>query len=134
MFLVGGGGEEGLGDVKARRNHFGRFTNMHARTHARTRTHHIHPLTANVNPALGYKGITCFILEREDGVQVQKKEIKLGIKASSTCSLAFDQVRIPADRVLGTVGHGYKYAIDILNEGRIGIAGGCGRGVLMGVG
>jgi short/branched chain acyl-CoA dehydrogenase len=46
----------------------------------------------------------------------------LGIRASSTCGLSFDGIKIPASSVLGQVGKGYKYAIDILNEGRIGIA------------
>lgn len=61
-------------------------------------------------------------MEKEWGVKVAKKEIKLGIKASSTCSLSFDDVQVPAENVLGQVGQGYKYAIEILNEGRIGIA------------
>ncbi|EPZ31944.1 Short/branched chain specific acyl-CoA dehydrogenase, mitochondrial [Rozella allomycis CSF55] len=77
---------------------------------------------ANVDPSKGYKGITCFIVEKNMGVEVNKKEKKLGIRASSTCSLTFDNVKVPAENVLGTVGHGYKYAIEILNEGRIGIA------------
>jgi alkylation response protein AidB-like acyl-CoA dehydrogenase len=56
------------------------------------------------------------------GVQVGKKEEKLGIRSSSTCSLTFEDVRVPASNVLGEFGKGYKYAIEILNEGRIGIA------------
>lgn len=77
---------------------------------------------ANVDPSKGYKGITCFIVEKDMGVKVAKKEIKLGIKASSTCALSFDDVKVPATNILGEVGKGYKYAIEILNEGRIGIA------------
>ncbi|KAJ1569192.1 hypothetical protein HK405_008669 [Cladochytrium tenue] len=77
---------------------------------------------ANVEPSKGYKGITCFIVDKDMGVQVAKKEKKLGIRASSTCSLSFDDVKVPAANVLGEVGKGYKYAIEILNEGRIGIA------------
>lgn len=61
---------------------------------------------ANVDTSKGYKGITCFIVEKEQGVKIAKKEIKLGIRASSTCGLAFDDVKIPASQVLGTVGHG----------------------------
>ena len=56
------------------------------------------------------------------GIQIAKKEQKLGIRASSTCSLAFDDLRVPAANVLGGEGKGYKIAIEILNEGRIGIA------------
>ncbi|KAF7731252.1 hypothetical protein EC973_000668 [Apophysomyces ossiformis] len=77
---------------------------------------------ANVDPSKGYKGITAFIVEKEWGVEIAKKEKKLGIRASSTCVLNFDDVKIPKENVLGKVGDGYKYAIDSLNEGRIGIA------------
>ncbi|KAI9206914.1 acyl-CoA dehydrogenase/oxidase [Polychytrium aggregatum] len=77
---------------------------------------------ANIDPSKGYKGITCFIVEKEMGVKIAKKETKLGIRASSTCALSFDDIKVPAENVLGEVGKGYKYAIEILNEGRIGIA------------
>ena len=78
---------------------------------------------ANVDPAQGYKGITCFLMERTDpGLVVAKKERKLGIRASSTCSLAFENVRVGKERIVGQVGQGYKIAIEMLNEGRIGIA------------
>lgn len=46
----------------------------------------------------------------------------MGIRASSTCALSFDDVKVPASNVLGKVGEGYKLAIGTLNEGRIGIA------------
>lgn len=77
---------------------------------------------ATIDPSKGYKGITCFLVEKDWGVKVEKKESKLGIRASSTCTLSFDGVKVPASNVLGEVGKGYKYAIEILNEGRIGIA------------
>ncbi|KNE54878.1 hypothetical protein AMAG_00824 [Allomyces macrogynus ATCC 38327] len=77
---------------------------------------------ANVDPSKGYKGITAFIVEKEMGVQIAKKESKLGIRASSTCTLNFDDIKVPAANVLGEIGKGYKYSIEILNEGRIGIA------------
>uniref|UniRef100_A0A7S0LJZ9 Short/branched chain specific acyl-CoA dehydrogenase, mitochondrial n=1 Tax=Coccolithus braarudii TaxID=221442 RepID=A0A7S0LJZ9_9EUKA len=77
---------------------------------------------ANAEPTKGYKGITCFVVPREAaGLSIGKKEEKLGIRASSTCSLTFDEVRVPESSVLGEPGKGYKYAIEILNEGRIGI-------------
>ena len=77
---------------------------------------------ANTNPAAGYKGITAFIVERGfAGFSVGKKEDKLGIRASSTTELILDSVEVPAENVLGPVGHGYKVAIETLNEGRIGI-------------
>jgi alkylation response protein AidB-like acyl-CoA dehydrogenase len=77
---------------------------------------------ATVDPRKGYKGITAFVVDRDDpGFRVGKRESKMGIRASSTCELLLDQCRIPADRVLGEVGRGYKIAIETLNEGRIGI-------------
>lgn len=78
---------------------------------------------ANLNPDQGYKGITAFIVERDTpGFSISKKEKKLGIKASSTCVVDFDEVLIPHGNLLGEEGQGYKYAIGLLNEGRIGIA------------
>jgi len=82
----------------------------------------VYVVFANVNPAAGYKGITAFIVERDfPGFAVGKKEDKLGIRASSTVELLLDNCRVPAANVLGTVGTGYKIAIDTLNVGRIGI-------------
>jgi alkylation response protein AidB-like acyl-CoA dehydrogenase len=75
-----------------------------------------------VNPAAGYKGITCFVVERDArGFSVGRKEDKLGIRASSTCELLLDEVRVAKSDILGEVGKGYKIAIETLNEGRIGI-------------
>ena len=77
---------------------------------------------ATIDPSAGYRGITAFIVERGfPGFTVGKKEDKLGIRASSTCELLLDDCRVPAENVLGTVGQGYKVAIETLNEGRIGI-------------
>ncbi len=79
-------------------------------------------LFANADPAKGYKGITGFVVEREfPGFSVGKKEDKLGIRASSTCELILDDVRVPRANVVGEVGQGYKVAIETLDEGRIGI-------------
>lgn len=78
---------------------------------------------ANLDPSKGYRGITAFIVEKgTQGFSISKKEKKLGIKASSTCVVTFDDVEIPHENLLGEEGQGYKYAIGILNEGRIGIA------------
>ena len=77
---------------------------------------------ATVNPEAGYRGITAFVVERGmAGFTVGKKEDKLGIRASSTCELMFEDCRVPKANVLGEVGKGYKTAIETLNEGRIGI-------------
>ena len=79
-------------------------------------------LFANADPAQGYKGITGFVVERESpGFSVGKKEDKLGIRASSTCELILEDVRVPRAQVVGETGQGYKVAIETLNEGRIGI-------------
>ena len=89
---------------------------------------------ANVNPEVGYRGITAFLVERETpGFTVGKKEDKLGIRASSTCELILEDCRVPRENVLGEVGKGYKVAIETLNEGRIGISAqmvGVARGAL----
>ena len=77
---------------------------------------------ANTRPEAGYKGITAFIVERgTPGFSVGKKEHKLGICASSTTALHFEDAFVSDANVLGEVGQGYKIAIETLNEGRIGI-------------
>ena len=77
---------------------------------------------ANANPELGYKGITCFVVEKgTPGFSIGKKEDKLGIRASSTCELLFEDCKVSKDQILGEMGKGYKIAIETLNEGRIGI-------------
>ncbi len=94
----------------------------------------VYLLFANLNPEAGYKGITCFLIERDfPGFRVGKKEDKLGIRASSTCELILDDCRVPAANVIGELGKGYKIAIETLNEGRIAIGGqmlGLARGAL----
>jgi short-chain 2-methylacyl-CoA dehydrogenase len=78
---------------------------------------------ANANPTQGYKGITAFVVDAATtGITIGTPEDKLGLKASSTCPIHFDKVQVEASNVLGEVGQGYKYCINILNEGRIGIA------------
>jgi butyryl-CoA dehydrogenase len=77
---------------------------------------------ANIDLAKGYKGITAFIVEKGfKGFTVGKKEDKLGIRASSTCELIFENCEVPEMNVIGEIGKGYKIAIETLNEGRIGI-------------
>jgi alkylation response protein AidB-like acyl-CoA dehydrogenase len=77
---------------------------------------------ATIDPAAGYKGITAFLVEKgAPGFTLGKKEDKLGIRASSTCELIFNDCVVSAAQVLGEPGKGYKIAIETLNEGRIGI-------------
>lgn len=66
--------------------------------------HHI----PKIDPSKGYKGITCFIATKDMGIQIAKKEQKLGIRASSTCSLSLDDLRVPEENVIGGEGKGYK--------------------------
>jgi alkylation response protein AidB-like acyl-CoA dehydrogenase len=77
---------------------------------------------ATVDPSLGPKGITAFLVERDTpGFTIGKRESKLGIRASSTCELSFDGAKIPKSALLGSVGKGYKIAMETLNEGRIAV-------------
>ena len=77
---------------------------------------------ATVDPAAGYKGITAFLVEKgAPGFTIGHKEDKLGIRASSTCELVFEDCFVSAESMLGEPGKGYKIAIETLNEGRIGI-------------
>ena len=77
---------------------------------------------ANADPSKGYKGITAFMVDAQtEGITVGSPEKKLGLRASSTCPVSFDNVQVDAEDLLGEVGMGYKYCINILNEGRIGI-------------
>lgn len=80
-------------------------------------------LFANVDHSLKHKGITAFMVDANtEGLHVGKAEKKLGLRASSTCPVVLDDVKVDAADILGEVGLGYKYCINILNEGRIGIA------------
>jgi butyryl-CoA dehydrogenase/short/branched chain acyl-CoA dehydrogenase len=77
---------------------------------------------ATIDASAGYKGITAFLVDAgTPGFTIGRKEDKLGIRASSTCELVFDECLVPAAQMLGEVGKGYKIAIETLNEGRIGI-------------
>jgi len=69
------------------------------------------------------RGITAFILEPDmKGFAVGRKEDKLGLRASSTTQLIFEDLRVPASQMLGEEGEGFKIAMHTLDGGRIGIA------------
>jgi len=77
---------------------------------------------ANTDMGLGYKGITGFLVDaKAGGVEIGQPEKKMGLRASSTCPISFEEVKVSSQDILGKVGKGYKYCIEILNEGRIGI-------------
>lgn len=69
--------------------------------------------------------ITAFIVERSDGLSNGAKEDKMGIRASATSTVVFQDVMIPAGQILGEEGKGFKVAMSILNNGRTGLGGGC---------
>lgn len=69
------------------------------------------------------KSISAFIVEKgTPGFSSGKKENKLGMRCSETASLNFENVRIPAENLIGNVGEGFKQALSVLDGGRIGIA------------
>jgi len=73
--------------------------------------------------AAGSKGISAFVVERgTPGVSAGKKEDKLGMRASDTSEVLFDNCRIPADQLLGAEGQGFVNTMQVLDAGRIGIA------------
>jgi hypothetical protein len=79
---------------------------------------------AVTDPQQGRKGISSFILEKGMlGFSVGKKEDKLGIRASDTAELIFEDVEIPAENLIGEEGKGYRQAMTILDGGRVSIAG-----------
>ncbi|KAL3858524.1 hypothetical protein ACJMK2_013109 [Sinanodonta woodiana] len=70
-----------------------------------------------------HKGISAFLVPKPtEGLSLGKKEDKLGIKASSTCNLIFEDCRVPKENLLGELGMGFKIAMQTLDSGRIGIA------------
>ncbi len=74
--------------------------------------------------------LSAFIVEAKwDGVSVGPKEDKLGIRASATTSVSFENVKVPAENLLGEEGKGFKIAMEILNNGRTGLGGGCVGGM-----
>jgi len=80
---------------------------------------------ATIDPALGHKGITCFIVDtKSSGFKAQPIKGKLGLRASDTSSLFLDSVKVPAANVLGDVGGGFKVAMSALDNGRFSVAAG----------
>jgi alkylation response protein AidB-like acyl-CoA dehydrogenase len=78
---------------------------------------------AMTDPDLGKKGISCFIVPTDTpGFSVQRPEHKLGIRASDTCAIQFENCTIPEDHLLGPRGKGLAIALSGLEGGRIGIA------------
>src|SRR5207247_5725277 len=89
-------------------------------------------LMAVTDPSRGHGGISAFIVELDHpGIRVGKKENKLGMRASDTCTLVMEDCRIPEENLLGAEGEGFFNSMTILDGGRISIAalaGGLARG------
>lgn len=83
----------------------------------------VYLVMAQTDPAKGSKGITTLIVEKNwPGVVVSGKENKLGIRASDTHSILFNDVKVPKENRIEQEGFGFKFAMQTLNGGRIGIA------------
>jgi alkylation response protein AidB-like acyl-CoA dehydrogenase len=83
----------------------------------------IYVVFANTNFDLGYKGITCFAVEKgTPGFEPGKKEDKMGLRSSDTTSIGLTNVEVPDENIIGKVGEGFYIAMRGLNGGRIGIA------------
>lgn len=81
---------------------------------------------ANQDRAQGYRGVCAFIVPAgTPGMQINPQHNKMGIRASSTCEVVFDNAEIPAENIIGAEGMGFRYAMDILDSSRISIAAQC---------
>ena len=78
---------------------------------------------ATQDPSAGHKGICCFVVEKSfEGFSIGKHEETMGVRASGTCPLTFDNVKVPKENMVGAPGEGFKVAMATLDCGRIGIA------------
>jgi acyl-CoA dehydrogenase len=77
---------------------------------------------AKTDKEAGHRGISCFVVPRDAGVTVDKKEDKLGQRASNTATISFDDVEIPADHLVGEENKGFKIAMTTLDRTRPGVA------------
>lgn len=94
----------------------------------------VYVVLAKTDPSKGTKGISAFIVEREwDGVKPGQPMHKMGMNSSDTAEVVFDQVRVPAENLLGKEGYGFIDTMKVLDGGRIGIGAlsvGIARGAL----
>jgi alkylation response protein AidB-like acyl-CoA dehydrogenase len=82
-----------------------------------------HLVMAQTDKSKGHKGISTFLVEKGTlGFGHGKKEDKLGIRSSDTCSLTFENCKVPKENIVWEEGKGFNFAMNTLNGGRIGIA------------
>jgi len=90
-------------------------------TNGTTADYHI--VMAQTDKTKGHKGISTFLVEKgTPGFGHGKKEDKMGIRSSDTCSLTFENCRVPKENIVWEEGKGFNFAMNTLNGGRIGIA------------
>src|SRR5215212_6271595 len=77
---------------------------------------------AKTNPEAGHRGISAFVVDRDDTVIVDKKEDKMGQRASNTATVTFNETEVPAENLLGEENHGFKIAMATLDRTRPGVA------------
>lgn len=83
----------------------------------------IYLIIAQTHPEKGHHGINAFIVEaNSEGLTTGEKEDKMGIRSSDTCSVLLNEVKVPKENRIGEDGFGFKFAMNTLNGGRIGIA------------
>ena len=78
----------------------------------------LYTVFAKTDPAAGHRGISAFVVEKDWGVQIEKLEHKLGIKGSPTAIIRLDDVRVPAENLIGAEGKGFFYAMHTLDRSR----------------
>lgn len=87
----------------------------------------LYTVTCSTDPSKGKHGISLFIVERDrPGVSVGKHEDKMGIRSSNTTDVVFDEVRVPADHMIGAEGTGFKTLMKMLSRTRPTRCGACG--------
>ena len=80
-------------------------------------------LFAVTDPSAGKRGLSAFVVDKTTpGYVIARQEEKLGLKASETCALSFEDMEVSEDQRIGAEGEGYKIALSTLESGRIGIA------------